>query len=61
MPSAKISVVVKARVSACEIGKEERDESVSELPIYWEGPVASNDEGVIGYLEMTGYAGKIVL
>jgi hypothetical protein len=26
---------------------------------YWEGPVASADESVTGYLEMTGYAGRV--
>ena len=55
VPSHGIDVTVKARVPMCEVG-----EGASELePRYWEGPVASGDESVIGYLEMTGYAGKV--
>lgn len=55
IPSHGIDATVKARVPTCEVG-----EGASELePRYWEGPVASSDEGVIGYLEMTGYAGRV--
>jgi predicted secreted hydrolase len=55
IPSHGIDVTVKARIPMCEVG-----EGASELePRYWEGPVASSDEGVIGYLEMTGYAGRV--
>jgi predicted secreted hydrolase len=49
--SKGIDVEIAARVNSSEIGSAGR--------VYWEGPVASSDEGVIGYLEMTGYAGKI--
>jgi len=57
IPSHGIDVTVKARVPMCEVG-----EGASELePRYWEGPVASRDESVIGYLEMTGYAGRVNL
>jgi predicted secreted hydrolase len=52
-----IDLVVRARVKGCEVG-----EGASELePRYWEGPVAADGESAIGYLEMTGYAGKIRL
>ena len=51
--SQGIDIEVAARVNASELGSRDR--------VYWEGPVASSDEGVIGYLEMTGYAGKIDL
>jgi predicted secreted hydrolase len=59
-----IDVVVRARVSECEVGGAEVNISSSAdrsnlEPRYWEGPVASEDEGVIGYLEMTGYAGRV--
>ena len=57
IPSKGVDFTINARVQMCEIG-----DSASELePTYWEGPVASKDEGVIGYLEMTGYAGKVSL
>ncbi len=57
IPSHGIDLVVKARVKGCEIG-----EGGSELePRYWEGPVAAEGETAVGYLEMTGYAGKIRL
>ena len=57
IPSHGIDVTVKARVPMCEVG-----DGASELePRYWEGPVASRDESVIGYLEMTGYAGRVKL
>jgi predicted secreted hydrolase len=57
IPSHAIDLVVKARVSGCEVG-----EGASALePRYWEGPVAADGEEAIGYLEMTGYAGKVTL
>lgn len=57
IPSKGIDLSISARVQMCEIG-----EGASELePRYWEGPVASQDESVLGYLEMTGYAGKVVI
>lgn len=55
VPEGGIDVVVKARVSQCEIGER----GSASTPRYWEGPVAANDESVIGYLEMTGYAGRV--
>lgn len=57
IPSRSIDVTVRARVAACEIG----DGSSDVEPRYWEGPVSAADESVIGYLEMTGYAGKVRL
>jgi predicted secreted hydrolase len=57
VPSQGISTVVAARVPACEIGAE----VTAGGPQYWEGPVAAADESVLGYLEMTGYAGKVRL
>lgn len=55
IPSKGIDISVHARVQMCEIG-----EGASAVePRYWEGPVASKDESVLGYLEMTGYAGKV--
>ena len=57
IPGKGIDVVVNARTQRCEIGG-----GASELePRYWEGPVASTDESVLGYLEMTGYAEKVRL
>jgi predicted secreted hydrolase len=57
VPKHNVDTVVRARVPQCEIG-----ESASALaPRYWEGPVASADESALGYLEMTGYAGKVQL
>jgi predicted secreted hydrolase len=57
IPSHGIDLVVKARVKACEVG-----EGASELePRYWEGPVVADGENAIGYLEMTGYVGKVTL
>jgi predicted secreted hydrolase len=62
VPSEGIDTVVKARVNQCEIGSEteEKDRGPGAAR-YWEGPVASEDESILGYLEMTGYAGKIGL
>ncbi len=57
IPAQAISVVISARVPACEVGGEGGEG----LPRYWEGPIAAADESVIGYLEMTGYSGKISL
>jgi predicted secreted hydrolase len=55
IPSRAIDITVRARTAACELG-----EGGSELePRYWEGPVGSSDEGAIGYLEMTGYVGRV--
>lgn len=57
IPSQGIDTTVRARTPTCELG-----EGASDLePRYWEGPVASADEGVVGYLEMTGYVGKVRL
>ena len=57
VPGHGIDIEVGARVAACEVGSSgEKD-----LPTYWEGPVASADESVLGYLEMTGYAGRMEL
>jgi predicted secreted hydrolase len=57
IPSRGIDLSLSARVQSCEIGEGASDVE----PRYWEGPVASQDESVIGYLEMTGYAGKVTL
>ena len=57
VPQYGVDTVVHARTPQCEIGAS----SEGEAPRYWEGPVASSDESVIGYLEMTGYAGKVAL
>jgi predicted secreted hydrolase len=54
-----IDVVVRARVSECEVGGLKSGEGSKLEPTYWEGPIASDDESVIGYLEMTGYAGRV--
>ncbi len=57
IPSHGLDLIVKARVQRCEVG-----EGGSELaPKYWEGPVVADEESALGYLEMTGYAGKISL
>lgn len=57
IPNHAIDITVRARTAACEVG-----DGASEIePLYWEGPVASKDEGAIGYLEMTGYAGRVRL
>jgi len=58
VPSEGIDTVLKARVNQCEVGGGLGDKSVNEVK-YWEGPVVSEDESVFGYLEMTGYAGKV--
>lgn len=63
VPSEGVDVVVAARVFDAEIGvkgKEDSNTASSEI-IYWEGPISSQDEAVVGYLEMTGYASKVEL
>ena len=57
VPAHGISFSVRARVPSCELPNE----GGKGEPTYWEGPVASDDESAIGYLEMTGYAGKVSL
>lgn len=57
VPRYGVDTVVRARTPQCEIGSS----AEGEAPRYWEGPVASADESVIGYLEMTGYAEKVTL
>jgi predicted secreted hydrolase len=60
IPAEGIDTVVRARVSGCEVGDPPQSGSADSGSVqYWEGPVASADESVTGYLEMTGYAGKI--
>jgi predicted secreted hydrolase len=61
VPSAGIDTVIKARVNKSELGEYSAQEKKSDVVRYWEGPVASSDESVTGYLEMTGYAGKVNL
>jgi predicted secreted hydrolase len=60
VPSEGIDMEVSARVADAEIGAPDKG-GARDLPVYWEGPVASSDEGVIGYLEMTGYGAKKTL
>jgi predicted secreted hydrolase len=52
VPSEGIRVDLMARVPDSELG--ERSQT-----LYWEGSVASESEEVIGYLEMTGYGGRV--
>ena len=72
IPSQGIKIELQARVEASELAqhephtsperaktREKKASSGSGSPIYWEGPVASPGEEVIGYLEMTGYAGGV--
>jgi predicted secreted hydrolase len=63
IPKENIDVVVRARVEACEVGSArtsaESKKSEQQAVRYWEGPVAATDESVLGYLEMTGYAGRM--
>jgi len=54
IPKHGISATVRARVPSCELVD-------GDGPTYWEGPGGSSDEGVLGYLEMTGYAGDVTL
>ena len=64
IPSAGINHVVQARVPSSELVPHAVDEQKSEKGrslVYWEGPVATKDESVLGYLEMTGYLDKIQL
>ena len=60
IPSEAIDIILTARTNHCEVGFDSHTSADSSVPLhYWEGPVASDDESVMGYLEMTGYAGKI--
>lgn len=63
IPKEGIDTVVRARVESCEVGVSPtapRSDRYDKATVrYWEGPVASADESVLGYLEMTGYAGKV--
>ena len=60
IPKEGIDTVVRARVPGCEVGDPPTSGSADSGSIqYWEGPVAAADESIMGYLEMTGYAGKI--
>lgn len=52
VPSEGIGVELSARVQDSELGDARQTQ-------YWEGPVASEGEDVVGYLEMTGYSGRI--
>lgn len=63
IPAENIDTVIQARVKASEVGEGSPlgGEAGAHQVVYWEGPVASQDESVVGYLEMTGYAGKIGL
>ena len=63
IPSENIDTAIQARVNASEIGEGSQQgvEAGPNKMVYWEGPVASQDESVVGYLEMTGYAGKMAL
>lgn len=56
IPSYEIDTSVAARAPRCEIGGGD-----GSSPSYWEGPVATADEGGLGYLEMTGYKGKVTI
>lgn len=57
----KIEITVRARVPDCEIGAATEVQKSGTGVTYWEGPVANADESATGYLEMTGYAGKLSL
>jgi len=64
IPAEGIDVVVKARVAPSELGGQQQlstsaSQDGAAAIRYWEGPVAAADESVIGYLEMTGYAGGV--
>ncbi len=64
IPSAGIDHVVKARVPSSELVPQMEEKESSEKGnslVYWEGPVTTTDESVIGYLEMTGYSEKVQL
>jgi predicted secreted hydrolase len=52
VPSEGIQVDLMARVADSELGEPTQTR-------YWEGPVASESEEVTGYLEMTGYSGRV--
>jgi predicted secreted hydrolase len=49
VPAAQIKKTIKARMADQEVVDEEG-------LTYWEGAVSDGEEGMIGYLEMTGYA-----
>jgi predicted secreted hydrolase len=60
VPAEGIDTTVRARVDSCEVGDSATSaRSETGAVRYWEGPVAATDESVLGYLEMTGYAGKV--
>jgi predicted secreted hydrolase len=61
IPSEGLDTTVRARVLDAEIGASDGAEKTDAVGAvtYWEGPVASSNETVIGYLEMTGYSGKV--
>jgi predicted secreted hydrolase len=63
IPSAGINTVVRARTDSCEVGAQDLSKQGKQPPKgevrYWEGPVASDDESILGYLEMTGYVAGI--
>ncbi len=62
IPSEGIDTVLQARFAGCEVGDAPTSSSADVGSVrYWEGPVASCDESVTGYLEMTGYAGKVAM
>lgn len=68
IPNHRIDLLLKARVEGSELvhssdaeneAKDNSNTKRGDSPVYWEGPVATEDEKVIGYLEMTGYVGKV--
>lgn len=62
IPSEGIDLQIRARVSDSELrGPQSSGAKEGSGITYWEGPVSSADESVVGYLEMTGYAGKLEL
>jgi predicted secreted hydrolase len=63
VPSEQIDAVISARVSDSEIGATQNSGGgpATETIVYWEGPVASRGEDIVGYLEMTGYAAAVAL
>jgi predicted secreted hydrolase len=56
IPSQNVDASVVARAPQCEVGGGD-----GSAPRYWEGPVATADESAVGYLEMTGYKGKVTI
>jgi predicted secreted hydrolase len=60
IPSEAIDIILTARTNYCEVGFDSATSTDRGASLnYWEGPVASSDESAVGYLEMTGYAGRI--